>query len=173
MSRSHTALLILRNSDKFFLLFPTFSKFYQSNSRSCCHRCFTSTTGVQSVPQITKTLYKINKKVDQKIFLHPVPQSLRLNQYIVYNKPFARVQVTLLIFAHLPCTHSRHSVHITKFAISLLPHLAHQSTLLLSTSPFEPLTIILVLLRFAFNHLLSNVYFPFRNFSLKSLYFYS
>ena len=62
-------------------------------------------------------------------------------------------------------------LRIAKFAISLLPHLAHQSTLLLSTSPFEPLTIILVLLRFAFNHLLSNVYFPFRNFSFKFLIF--
>ena len=56
---------------------------------------------------------------------------------------------------------------IIEFAITLLPHLAHGSTLLLSTSPFEPLTITLVFLRFTFSPLLSNASFHFKNFSFR------
>ena len=52
-------------------------------------------------------------------------------------KPCARVEVTLFICAHLPCTHLSHFVRSTEFAIILQPHFAHGSTLLLIVSFFR------------------------------------
>ena len=63
----------------------TFSKFYPSYSCSCCYRCFTSTTGVQPVPQMTKKL--LTKLTWSKIIiLHLVPQFLPLYQHIIYKQ---------------------------------------------------------------------------------------
>ena len=56
--RPYTTLInsYLRFQRKFSFMkqVPALSKVWTCNSRSCCHRCFTSTTGIQSVPQVQK-----------------------------------------------------------------------------------------------------------------------
>ena len=74
-----------------------------------------------------------------------------VSTHLLQIKHFTRVKITLFVLAHLPCTYLPHFVHVTKFAITLVTHLAHGSNLLFSTSSFEPLTIILIFLRLTFS----------------------
>ena len=90
-----------------------------------------------------------------------------VSTYSSQRKVFARVEITLFIFAHSPCTHLPHIVHINDISITFFLHLAHGSTLLLRTSSYELLTITSVFLRLTFNLLLSNASFHFKNFSFK------
>ena len=129
---------------------PHSLNFFPSNSRSFCYHCSTFTNSVQPASQITKALRKVNL-VKRWYFFSWFHNFFLVSTHSLQAKPSARVEVTLFIFAHLPSTHLPHWVHITEFSITLLLHLAHRSTLLLSTSPFEPLTITLIFLRFYFS----------------------
>ena len=147
---------------------PTFSIIYPPNSRFCCHLCFTSTSGIQPVFQITK-LFTNSTSSKNDISLLGSTISFIVSALCSQTKLFAKVEVTLFIFTHLPCTHLPHLVHITKFSLSLWLHLAHGSTLLWSISPCQTLTITLIFLRFTFNPLLWNVSFYLKNFLSNSL----
>ena len=63
------------------------------------------------------------------------------SRHLSQPKRFVNVEVTLFILAHIPCFHLPHFVHSTEFAITLLPCLAHGSTLVLNISSFESLVI--------------------------------
>ena len=74
-----------------------FSKFYPSNSLSCCHRCFSSTTGIQPVLQVTKTFLKLDLVKKCYFFIC----FFVVKTHCSPTKLFDRIVVTLFVFAHL------------------------------------------------------------------------
>ena len=143
------------------------TRFYPSNSGSCSHRCFTFITGIQPVLQVAK-FFTHSSWLKNDISLS---SSFIVLTHCPKAKSFAKVMITLHFraFSMHPFTIF---VHITEFSITLLPHLAHGSTILRSASPFEPLTINLVV-RLTFIPLLSIASFHSKTSLLNSQYFHS
>ena len=62
------------------------------------------------------------------LFSPPLQNPTLFSTHCSLTKPFARVEVILFIYAHSPCIHLAHFVHITAFSNILLQHLTHEST---------------------------------------------
>ena len=87
--------------------FPLFSKYNPSNFCFWCHRCSSSTTGIQPV-FLNNNISSQIQSDHKMIFLSGSKIPLIISRHCSQTKAIAIVEVTLLIFTHLPGTHLPH-----------------------------------------------------------------
>ena len=80
----------------------TFCRFYPFISCSCCHRCFSSSAAIQSVPQATTLANSTRSKNGNYSSGATIP--FNASTHASQTTAFSRIAVRFFIFAHSPRT---------------------------------------------------------------------